>query len=190
MQQKWPTYEVAPDDSIHALGVVSINYTRFERTHVWMLAAVGNLSEFQATSIIGRLNTIDRGALIERLLQNGQLPNIAVTNVKHYLQAMKILVENRNILIHSNIIRGAGNEPAIYSTKRNGDTSLMQGTLQLIRDVADELNTYFYFGLNVANLIASEYHPHAREEGMLVPRDWSEPPAIPIRLRDRSTHIT
>jgi hypothetical protein len=44
-EQRWPTYEVASDAVVHALGVMSINYVRFERTHVWMLAAVGNLTE-------------------------------------------------------------------------------------------------------------------------------------------------
>jgi hypothetical protein len=33
MQHNWPHYEVAPDESIRALGFGSINYTRFGRTH-------------------------------------------------------------------------------------------------------------------------------------------------------------
>jgi hypothetical protein len=33
---------------------------------------------------------------------------------------------------------------------------------------ADDLNTYFYFGLQVANVIAIEHHVAAREAGVLI----------------------
>ena len=50
IMEKWPRYEVAPEDSVYAVGVVSINYARFERTHVWMLAAVANMPEEHAAT--------------------------------------------------------------------------------------------------------------------------------------------
>jgi len=38
IMEKWPRYEVAPEDSVYAVGVVSINYARFERTP-WIKAS-------------------------------------------------------------------------------------------------------------------------------------------------------
>jgi hypothetical protein len=32
MTDKWPSYRVADDDSVYALGVMNINYVRFEAT--------------------------------------------------------------------------------------------------------------------------------------------------------------
>jgi hypothetical protein len=103
--------------------------------------------------------------------------------VKHYLVAMRILIENRNILVHSNMIRGTDNEPAIYSTGRNGDITMFQGSLELIRKVADDLNDYFDFGLQVANMIATEQNGAARQPGMLGFHEWPELPPLPSRLR-------
>jgi hypothetical protein len=50
MTEKWPSYEVANEDIVHALGVMNINYVRFETTHVYMLSAVSNVSTKQAAA--------------------------------------------------------------------------------------------------------------------------------------------
>jgi hypothetical protein len=183
MEHKWPRYEVAPDESIHALGVVSINYTRFERTNVWMLAAVANMSEMQAATFTPRVNNNDRAKVIETFLSRANFPDHIAVHVKHYVAAMRILVENRNILVHSNMIRGMGNEPAIYSTGRNGDITMFQGSLELIRGVADDLNDYFYYGLQVANMIAIENNGAARQPSLMGFHEWPELPPLPSRLK-------
>jgi hypothetical protein len=183
IELRWPHYEVAPDESLHALGVVSINYARFERTNVWMLAAVANMSEMQAATLTPRVNPADRVKVIETFLSRASLPDHIVARVKHYLAAMRILIENRNLLIHSNMIRGMDNDPAIYSTSRNGDITMFQGSLNLIRRVADDLNAYFYFGLQVANMIATEHLGAPRQAGMMVFHEWPELPPLPPRLR-------
>ena len=73
----WPRYQVAPAESVHALGVVSINYARFELTHVWMLAAVANLKERQAAVISARTNPSDRVRLIETFMSQVDWPEDA-----------------------------------------------------------------------------------------------------------------
>jgi hypothetical protein len=60
---------------------------------------------------------------------------------------------------------------------------MFQGSLELLRRVADDLNTYFYYGLEVANMIATEHNGAAREAGMMVFHDWPELPALPARLK-------
>jgi hypothetical protein len=75
------------------------------------------------------------------------------------------------------------NEPAIYSTSRNGDITMFQGSLELIRKVADDLNEYFNYGLQVANMIVTEHHHAAREAGMMVFHEWPALPPLPSRLR-------
>lgn len=190
MDQRWPTYEVAPDESIHAIGVMSINFARFERSIVWMLAAVGNLPEAEAVPIIAKLNNPDRMSHISDLVAKSDLPEGTVRHVQHYLNAMNVLVANRNLLIHSNIIRGLHNEPAMYKMKRDGSTIFLQGSLQVLRDVADELNEYFYFGLNVANYIAGEFHRAALEAGMLVVEELPPLPKTPVPIADRTKAVT
>ena len=132
MVLRWPTYEVAPDDSVYALGVVSINYARFERTHVWMLAAVANMKEDQAAIITARARTI-----IETFFERREWPPETAAAIKHYLKAMGVLTQSRNVLIHSNMVRGTENRTAIYSLSKQGRHNLFQATLEEIRAVAD-----------------------------------------------------
>ena len=182
MMEKWPTYEVAPEDTVYALGVVSINYARFERTHVWMLAAVANMTEEQAAVIIARANASDRMKLIETFMQRGKWPDKALAAIRHYLKAMDVLIKSRNVLIHSNIVRGTENRAAIYSMTRQGTTTLFQAAPEEVRKVADDLNTYFYFGLHLANYIAAEIHHMARQAGMMVFHQSPEPPPLPFPI--------
>jgi hypothetical protein len=182
MVLRWPTYEVAPEDSVYALGVVSINYARFERTHVWMLAAVANMREDQATIIAARTNASERGRLIETFFGRREWPPETAAAIKHYLKAMDVLIQSRNVLIHSNMVRGTESRTAIYSLSKQGRHNLFQATLEEIRAVADGLETYFNFGLGLANYIATEIHHMAREAGMLVVSTVPGLPALPVHI--------
>jgi hypothetical protein len=182
MQLKWPTYEVAPEDSVYALGVVSINYARFERTHVWMLAAVANMKEDQAAIITARTNASERVKLIETFFERREWPPEVAAAIKHYLKAMGVLIQSRNVLIHSNMVRGTENRTAIYSLSRQGRHTLFQATLEEIRAVADDLEAYFNFGHFLANYIATEIHEMAREAGKLAISHIPPPPALPIHI--------
>ncbi len=182
MTLRWPRYEVAPDDSVYALGVVSINYARFERTHVWMLAAIANMTEDQATIVTARTNASERTKLIETFFDRREWPSETAAAIKHYLKAMGVLIQSRNMLIHSNMVRGTENRTAIYSLSKQGRHSLFQATLDEIRAVADGLETYFNFGLGVANYIATEIHHMAREAGMLVVSQVPSLPPLPAHI--------
>ena len=182
MMEKWPTYEVAPEDAVYAVGVVSINYARFERTHVWMLAAVANMPEEQAAVIIARANASDRVKLIETFMQRGKWPDEALAAITHYLKAMDVLIKSRNVLIYSNIIRGTENRAAIYSMTKQGTVNLFQAALEEVRKVADDLNIYFYFGMHLANYIATEFNHMARHAGMMVFNQLPQPPPLPFHI--------
>jgi hypothetical protein len=172
----WPNYQVAPPDSVHALGVVSINYTRFELTQVWMLAAVASMKERQAAVVSARTNPSDRVKLIETFISHAEWPDEALMAIKHYLKALGILTANRNVLVHSNMVEAWKEKTAIYSISRKGTTSIIQSSLEDIRQVADDLNEYFYFGHTLSNYIASEIHHAALEAGMMA---ISKVPALP-----------
>jgi hypothetical protein len=163
----WPSYGVAPQDSVFALGVVNINYARFELTHTWMLAAVANIRERQANLISTRTNPADRMKLIEIFVGHYEWPDDVRAAIKHYLKAMDILTANRNVLVHSNAVEVWGNKTAFHSMSKQGLPNLFQSTLEEIRQVADDLNNYFWFGHTLSNYIASEIHYAAREEGMM-----------------------
>ena len=74
MTDKWPTYKVADDDSIYALGVMNINYVRFEATLVYMLAAVANMKQNQAAVFISRTGAAERANLIKVFASKREWP--------------------------------------------------------------------------------------------------------------------
>jgi hypothetical protein len=178
----WPNYRVAPPDSVYALGVVSINYAKFELTHTWMLAAVANIREQQATVISARANTSDRIKLIESFMSHREWPDDIATAIKHYLKAMDILTKNRNVLVHSNAVEAWNDKTAFHSLSRQGMPNLFQSTLDEIRQVADDLNDYFWFGHTLSNYIASEIHAAAREEGMMAISHVPDLLPLPIHI--------
>jgi hypothetical protein len=184
MTEKWPTYEVATDDVVHALGVMNINYVRFERTHVWVMGATGNLTtEPQALVFASRVSPTERENFIELFFKAREWPEPVGIAIKQYIAAMRILTENRNALIHGNIITSFRNEPAIFSLNRKGAMTMFQSSLGAIRQAADDAEAYFEFGLNLANYIACEIHNAAREAGMIVVHECPTCPPLPHPIR-------
>jgi hypothetical protein len=183
MTEKWPTYEVADDQVIHALGVMNINYVRFERTHVWMLAATGNMTEEQAAVFVARSNPTQRETFIQLFLGKRQWPPEVEAAIKHYLKAMHTLTENRNTLLHGNIVTGWGNAPTIFSLTKKAETVMFQSSLHAIRQAADEAEAYFRFDLALANYIATEVHGAAHQAGMIVVNICPELPPLPESIR-------
>jgi hypothetical protein len=51
MTSKWSVYLTGPDGSMHALGIVSVNFGNFECALVWLLVAVALMSVDEAHSI-------------------------------------------------------------------------------------------------------------------------------------------
>jgi len=138
--EKWPTYEVANEDVVHALGVMNINYVRFETTHVYMLSAVSNISTNQAAVFCARINPTERATILDRSFQMRKWQDDAKGAIETYIKAMRTLTENRNTLIHGNVVDmavGKAQEPAIISMGRDGRTTVFKSSLPAIREVAD-----------------------------------------------------
>jgi hypothetical protein len=64
---------------------------------------------------------------------------------------------------------------------------MFKSSLATIREVADDVESYFQFGLALANYIAVEIHKAAQKEGMIVFRDCPPCPPMPQPVRPIST---
>ena len=185
----WPSYEVADETVVHALGVMNINYVRFEVTHVLVLAAVSNISTNQAAVFSSRINPTERATIIARSFEMREWQPDAAEAIEGYIAGMRTLTENRNTLIHGNIVdmaMGTTREPAIISLGRDGRTSLFKSSLPAIRQVADDLHAYSHFGYNLSAYLATEFSPHAREAGTLALSECPVPPPPPKKLKDKA----
>lgn len=181
---EWPSYKVADEAVVHALGVMNINYVRFETTHVYILAAVANMKQNQAAVFISRINPTERENVIRIFSKKREWPSEASEGIGHYIKALHTLTENRNMLIHGNIVdMWAVKAPGVISMNREGLTTIIQLSLPAIRQVADDLHIYGEFGYMLACYLASEFSHVAREAGMAAPSHCPSLPALPKPLR-------
>ena len=181
---EWPSYQVADYPVVYALGVMNINYVRFEATHVLMLSAVANIAQNQAAVLVSRMNPNERANVIDIFFKRRDWPDKASTAITHYIAAMRLLTDSRNLLIHGNIVDiGGTRQPGILSLNRQGLTTLFQSSLSSIRRVADDLHIYSLFGYDLTAYIATEFHAMAREAGMLALSECPSCPPIPLKLK-------
>lgn len=156
---EWPSYKVADDAVVHALGVMNINYVPFETTHVLMLASVADIKQNQAAVFISRMSPTERANVIEIFFKKREWLNEASSGISHYIKAMRILTENRNTLIHGNIVdMWAVKSPGM---NREGLTTIIQSSLPAIRQVADDLHAYSGFGFMLFLLYRYRVQPRS-----------------------------
>jgi hypothetical protein len=114
----WPSYQTGPQDSIFALGVASVNYANFERTVTWVFAAVSRLPEEYARMIHARVGTTACMTLIEQMLNRREWPHEPDDLVRHFLAASHVLIQSRNLLMHSVVVHSGDERANLYRTPR------------------------------------------------------------------------
>jgi len=102
--------------------------------------------------------------------------------VRTFVEGHKICYENRNKLMHSNIVSGTQRSILLFKTERSGKTVAANPTLAELRQVADDMKTYFDFGLHLSNMINFELLGLKPQEGDRWHHAWPDKPALPNRL--------
>jgi hypothetical protein len=112
----WPNYEVGPHKIVFAIGVVSINFARFERAITWMLAATTGCEEIEAETILRPLPPAERLRRLKTAIEKKRWPQIAHSLIDHFFDGAQVLVGNRNVLLHSNIIPDVNETARLFRT--------------------------------------------------------------------------
>jgi hypothetical protein len=180
---KWPAYPAGPHDSTYALGVVSINFANFERTQIWMLAAVGAMPEEAARMVHARVGATTCMELTKQIIAKRiNWPGEPIDRVNHFIAASRILITNRNLLMHSVMTEGWQGNAALYRTSRKGEPQMLSASLEQIRSVPDDLVAYFNFGWMLANRIAVVFLNASLQVGDAVVHAWPDKPPLPVLL--------
>jgi hypothetical protein len=159
---------------------------RFEVTHVYMLSAISNIPRNQAAVFFARINSTERAIILDRSSQMREWQDEAKRAIDVYIKGMRVLTENRNTLIHGNILDmaiGQAKVPAIIRMCRDGRMTFFKSSLPAIRQVADDLYSYVHFGSNLSAYLATEFSPVAREAGMVALSVCPTPLPIPKPTR-------
>jgi hypothetical protein len=176
----WPCYEIGPRDSVFALGVVSVNYSRLEWALGGIFTNVVGLSIETAWSLLPRLGTDARIALMREALARRDWPDERKDRIHHFIDGFKVLAENRNLLMHSNLTTGVKDQIALYKPNRSGKTILVSVIPEELRQVADDMEAYFNYGMMVTNMIGLEFGNLKALTRDIPP--WPEQPPAPRRL--------
>lgn len=179
----WPNYEVGPHKIVFALGVVSINFARFERVITWMLAAASGCEEAEAETMLRPLPPAEKLRRLKAAIEGRRWPQLVDDLIGHFFDGALVLVGNRNALLHSNMIPDVNETARLFRSDRKRSTpEQIKIGLPSVRQIADDFQRYWDFGLALANCIAVEINGAARSAGSLVYHDWPERPPLPFAL--------
>jgi hypothetical protein len=179
---KWPTYPIGPESSVFALGVVSVNYARLEHAVHGMFAVILGITGDVSYRLMYKIGPEMRDRLMREMLPTRKWPANVMDLANHFLKAHKTCYENRNLLMHSNLVTGSARTIVLYKTGRDGKTTLVNPLLKELRQVADDMKTYFDFGLHLSNMINFDLLGAKPQPGDLSFREWPDKPPLPVPL--------
>jgi hypothetical protein len=131
-----------------------------------------------------------RDKLMREMLPTRGWPQNVTELAEHFIKAHKICYENRNLLMHSNLVTGSERAIVLYKTGRDGRTTLSNPRLSELRQVADDMMTYFNFGIHLSNRINFDLLGATPQAGDLSFPTWPSKPPLPIPLQYTSNPST
>ena len=143
-----------------------------------ILGLGGNVGHF----VFARLGPEMRDAMMRQALPFRGWLSPPADLAFRFIEAHKICYENRNKLMHSNIVTNSERAIVLYKTGRDGKTMLANPTLKELRQVADDMNTYTEFGMWVSNMIAFNLLGLTPRPGDRAFHAWPDKPPLPIPL--------
>lgn len=129
----WPSYRIGPHDSVFALGVASVNYASLEFALGSVFASVIGLTSDFTRALFPKIGNQARIALLKQALCERDWPAEIKESITHFIDGFQILADNRNQLMHSNIIAGVEEHITLYKSNREGKTILTQTSLADLR---------------------------------------------------------
>jgi hypothetical protein len=171
----WPNPPVGPKDSIVAIGVVSVNYSRLETVLARIFAAITGSSLKFTSQLFPKITNAVRIELMTRMLEGSGWPEDQRDKTLHFIKAFDILAGNRNRLMHSNLIATTQETTTLYKVTRQGNIEFVRTRPERLRQVADDMMTYVNYGLHLSSMISPQ-------EGDFAHDAWPDKPPLPIPL--------
>jgi hypothetical protein len=178
----WPLYQHGPRDSIFAVGMVSVNYAQLEFAVYGMFSTILALQAETATRLVYKLTPEMRDKMMREVLPTRGWPEQVTDLAQHFIEGHKVCYENRNKLAHSNLFAMSADAIILAKTGRDGRTTLANPRLDELRQVADDMKTFFQYGLHLSNMINFEIMGLKPQAGGSWYRAWPDKPPLPIPL--------
>lgn len=179
----WPHYRTGPNDHLHALGVISLNFNLYELALI--IYAEEHFDKQIAEYIFSTMTNEERVGLIRRLAEWKEPDPDAREAIDFSLSHFMTCAENRHNLLHSRLQISHKTVLTLEKAARGNPEKLLQFHLKIgaLRRVADEMMAGFnyilrlwdYFRARQRYLDALDLH----EEGLVADPPKGQPPALP-----------
>jgi hypothetical protein len=178
----WPSYDSGPSDHVHALGVVSVNYNHLEWVlwtfHIHYLRAHHSITSliFQKTPTNVRLQIL--GQLAAHTVTDPEMRE----HIEHFIKGYNLCANNRNVLMHSQLLAGRESNdvfPATKFSKKTAKLASFEFTLPDIRRVADEI---FEWGTYGGLIVSYAFWRNRTVKRGAAPPTSPKKPALPKEL--------
>lgn len=182
----WPSYMPGPKEDIYALGVICLRYGQLESIFQLVFSQATRMDLEQASAIFFRIPNNVRHDVISSLMETGALPDVLKDLVRYFLKAFKICAENRHALMHShsggvhyNIEKERGGI-LLRRYTRSGSVEVSPATIQELRQVADDIETFVTFGAAVSAELALHFDRLDRgDHAQRKPSPMCDKPSLP-----------
>lgn len=179
---EWPSYKVGPKDSIFALGIVSVNYALLEFAVLGMFSVVLGLEDELAPRLMFKASAEMRDRLMREMPPTRAWPDNVKDLTQHFIDAHKVCYENRNKLIHSNLLAMTADAIILAKMGRDGQATLSNPLLSELQGVADDMKRFFDYGTQLASMIRTDVLGIKPKAGDAWYRSWPEKPPQPTPL--------
>ncbi len=175
---EWPGYDIGPRECMFALGVVAVKYAQLEFALSGMFSTVTGVGRDATARLLQRIRNNVRLDRMRESLPSHRWPKEVNERVEHFIADFNACARNRNLLMHSNIFMMTKDAIILYKDDNSGKTVSCNPTLAEIRQVADDMNALFDYGLALSNAI--NMNLVAKPRTWLFP--WPDEPPPPCLL--------
>ena len=114
----WPAYPIGPRDSIFAIGVVSTKFAELESAMQFLFSTVFGLNREDGILIFAKIGNETAIDLTKRRLAKTEWPQKILDDVLYFVKAFEICKDNRNALMHSDLVWGPHKTVLFKTTKK------------------------------------------------------------------------
>jgi hypothetical protein len=184
-----PTYHIGQREHLHALGVITASFNQLEFVLFLFFMDYLKLQPKLAQRLFVQIANNVRCELLIDAVELEETDAQIRGRALHFLKAFQILADNRNFLSHSQTIMNDPNQPHLTfgkGSKRQPDVwSFAHLTLPEIRQVADDIWTYWKFGSELRAWMVTRATGGVMtfSDGQTITHTLPETPPLPDKLK-------
>jgi hypothetical protein len=147
-----------------------------------MFQVILGLDNVAGPRLMFKLSNETRDKMMREMLPTWPWPENVHDLCWYFIKAHKICYENRNVLMHSNLVSSSEKAIVLYQVRRDGKAALARPALKQLHQIADDMHTLWWFATILATMIRQKILGIKPVAGDFAPSAWPNKPPLPIPL--------